>query len=1152
MQEELECEMSKSRLVSLGLVAAFVVATSASVYVQTPIVPPTEMGDVMQLPPEEARQAAEEARKAAAIQLADGLEVSVWATGHLVADTFPIDLDPYGAAYVGATPRGSQWLDTRQHPDWVPELHRLKTTEDLRQFFREKMATELSDQNTWITDFNNDGIRDYRDLMGVPERIYKVEDTDGDGVADKSTVVFSGFNEDIAADILGGIMVHESGDIYATIAPDLWRLRDTDGDGLLDFKESLSHGYSVHPSFSGHDMSALTQGPDGMIYWKIGEIGMNVVDRNGKRWAHPHTGAVLRANPDGSDFEVFAYGVRNPQEIAFDEYGNLISADNDGDYPTETERIIYIAEGSDTGWRSTWQFGKYTDPDNNRYNVWMDEGLSRVRWEGQAAYITPPLAPFAAGPSGFAYNPGTALDPSWKNHFFVTSYTGNAANARIFAFTITPKGAGFEVSEPKQIVQGILSPGMAIGPDGAIYLTDFIRGWGPTGEGRLWKLDSTAGKGSAIRAEVHELLKADFGQRDAAALRGLFLHEDMRVRLKAQFELVRRGESAVLSAAATEQTPQTKQQQLARIHGIWGLGQLLRSKAVAPSMVRPLLGDGDPEIRAQAAKVLGHARAVEAADALMPLVSDENARVRYFSTIALGRMGHREAMPAIVSMLAGDNEQDVYLRSAAVTAFEAIGDRQALNALSTHPSRGVRLAAVVALRRLKDAGVARFLDDVDPLVVTEAARAINDEGGILEALPALARVLERPTIEGEPLVRRALSANLRIGDAAAVERVAAYAQRAGVPEALLVESLAILGVWAAPSNLDRVDGSWIAPLPQREASAAEAALERLASVGTAPGTPVAARVAWVEAVARLRVKSQAPAILARLREDADAGVRVAALRALQALEATELADGVEVAMADSSTDVRMAAIGAMADMPLPAAEKVEHLTAVIGRGDVGEQQSAIAALGDIGGAEANAALGQLADRLAAGQIPAGAQLDVLEALRESGDAQLADRLEALKVGRDLSGVAAAFPEALAVGGNANRGREVVTQHEAAQCARCHLGGAEAGQVGPPLDKIGATLSRQQLLEALLEPSARIAPGFGTVSIRLNNGTVVEGTLREESATTVTVEDGTGALRQVPVADIAERTNGVSAMPPMGLLLTPQEIRDAVEFLSTLR
>jgi quinoprotein glucose dehydrogenase len=1143
---------SRRRLTLAALTLVALAGLPVVVFVQTPMQPPMKTGEVVQLDAAEARQAAAEARKSLPITLADGLEVNVWASGHLVADALALDVDANGVVYVGSTPRGGQWLDTRQHPDWVPEINRLKTTEDLRQFFRQKMATDLSEKNTWITDYNNDGVRDYRDLMGLPERIFKIEDTNGDGIADKSTVIFEGFNEDIAADILGGIMVHSSGDIYATIAPDLWRLRDTDGNGTLDFKESLSHGYSVHPSFSGHDMSALTQGPDGMIYWKIGEIGMNVVDRTGKRWAHPHTGAVLRSNPDGSDFEVFAYGVRNPQEIAFDDYGNLISADNDGDYPGEHERIIYIAEGSDTGWRSTWQFGKYTDPDNNRYNPWTDEGMYKVRFAGQPAYITPPIAPFPSGPSGFAYNPGTALDPSWKNHFFGTSYVGNAANARVVAFTLTPKGAGFEASPIKQMMQGVLAPGMKIGPDGAIYLTDWMRGWSPTGEGRLWKLDSIAGKTNPVRAAVHGLLKENFTSRPVPGLVELMRHEDQRVRLKAQFELVRRSEQAALSAAAAATQPATREGQLSRVHAIWGLGQLLRTGAIQPTALTTFLTDSDAEIRAQAAKVLGHARSAAAASALLPLVQDPNPRVRYFATVALGRLGHAPAMPAVVAMLAADKEQDVYLRNAGVVALTGIGDRAALAALATHQSRGVRLAAVVALRRLQDPGVARFLDDADALVVTEAASAINDEGGIAVALPALARVLERPNISGEPLVRRAISANLRIGDAAAVGRIAAYARRAGLTESMRVEAISTLGVWAAPSNMDRVDGSWIAPLPQREASAAQTAVSELASLMTDTGATPAVKIAWLDAVAKLGVKSQAGAVLARLRSDQQAQVRVAALRALQTMAVPELEQGVRAAMADNDIMVRTAAISALPEMSIAPPAKVELLSSVMGKGNTAEQQSAVRALAGVPGAESTAALGRLADGLAAGAVAPAVQLDLLEALQASKAEPLLQRLDQLKVGRDLANVSTAFPAALSVGGSPVRGRQTATQHAAAQCSRCHTIGTGKSDVGPVLNGVGTRLSREQLLQSLIDPSARLAPGFGQVSVTLKNGQTLEGILREETASMIAVEDTTRGLQRVQTAEIASRTNGVSAMPDMDLLLTPREIRDIVEFMATLK
>jgi putative heme-binding domain-containing protein len=312
------------------------------------------------------------------------------------------------------------------------------------------------------------------------------------------------------------------------------------------------------------------------------------------------------------------------------------------------------------------------------------------------------------------------------------------------------------------------------------------------------------------------------------------------------------------------------------------------------------------------------------------------------------------------------------------------------------------------------------------------------------------------------------------------------------------------------------------------------------------------KIAWIDAVAKLGVKSQAAVVLARLRSDPQATVRVAALRGLQTLAVPELEPGVRAAMADADIAVRTAAISALPEMSISAPAKVELLTSVVGKGNAAEQQSAVRALAGVPGAESAQALGRLAPQRAAGAIPparprgmhASHQAPQLEALLQ--------RLDRMKVGRDLSTVGAVFPSALTTGGSPVRGRQIATQHEAAQCSRCHTLGASKSDVGPELNGIGSRLNRDQLLQSLIDPSARLAPGFGQVSVTLKNGQKLEGTLREETATMIAVEDTTRGLQRVQLSEVATRTNGVSAMPDMDLLLTPREVRDIVEFLATLK
>src|SRR6266478_5289602 len=180
------------------------------------------------------------------------------------------------------------------------------------------------------------------------DRVRLIEDTDGDGVADKATVFADGFHS--AADGIGAGVLARKGNVYYTCIPNLWLLRDTKGENKADVKKSLSHGYGVHVAFLGHDLHGLRFGPDGKIYFSCGDRGLNVKTKEGATIFNPDSGAVLRCDPDGSNLELVATGLRNPQELAFDQYGNLFAVDNNSD-SGDKARWVYIVDGGDSGWR---------------------------------------------------------------------------------------------------------------------------------------------------------------------------------------------------------------------------------------------------------------------------------------------------------------------------------------------------------------------------------------------------------------------------------------------------------------------------------------------------------------------------------------------------------------------------------------------------------------------------------------------------------------------------------------------------------------------------------------------------------------------------------------------------------------------------------
>ena len=295
----------------------------------------------------------------------------------------------------------------------------------------------------------------------------------------------------------------------------------------------MHDGYGIHVGFLGHDLHGLLFGPDGKLYFSIGDRGFNVKTRDGHSLAVPDTGSVLRCNPDGTGLEVFATGLRNPQELAFDQYGNLFTGDNNSD-SGDRARWVYVVEGGDSGWRIGYQF---MERPVSR-GPWNEERLWYPAFTGQAAYIVPPIANLGDGPSGLTFEPGTSQLPAqFKNHFFLVDFRGSSGQSGIRSFALEPKGASFRLIDSERFIWSVLATDVDFGPDGALYFSDWVEGWDKPNKGRIYRVADPAMRNQAQVKEVKAIFAGGLANRSLESVAGLLAHPNMRVRQQAQFEL---------------------------------------------------------------------------------------------------------------------------------------------------------------------------------------------------------------------------------------------------------------------------------------------------------------------------------------------------------------------------------------------------------------------------------------------------------------------------------------------------------------------------------------------------------------------------------------------------------------------------------------
>jgi len=1075
------------------------------------------------------------------------LKLQTYASEPLLGNPVAFDVDHKGRLYVVETYRFNAGVtDNRDHSYWLLDDLAATSVEDRLEKFqkwadRPKGKHDLS----WYTRH--------------ADRVRRLIDTDDDGQAEWSNVFAGGFNGTLHG-LAAGILPYRNR-FYFTNIPHFWILKDPDADGQAEVRKKRHSGFGPRSSLLGHDLHGPTLGPDGRIYFSIGDRGYNVKTDDGQRLKDDidvGRGAVFRCEPDGSNLEVVHEGLRNPQELAFDKYGNLFSVDNNSD-AGDKSRLVYVVDGGDSGW--TMPFQSMTGDFYNPRGAWQEENLWKADAPKQPAWIVPPIDHITSGPSGFTYYPGTGFSSEFDNRFFISDFKGGTASiSGVRSFRVKQDGARFQMVDKTTTIRGVLTTDVGFGYNGKMYVTDWIRGWNGTGNGRIYALHDPENVDNSNVKEVEKLFRKGFGHRSTEKLKQLLSHPDRRVRLRAQLELARRTEDGLPMLRDTALS--SDRDLIPRLHGIWGTGVIARRHdASVLTSLEPLLSSDLSKLRGQTAKVMGEAGFAGATDQLTNLLSDPSKRVRFFAAQALSDLQYDGALDAVWSMIRTNKDRDAYLRHAGVMVLKH-ADAKALHSVRDNASAAVRRAAMLALRRKQSPRITSFLEDPNVSIAAGAARAIYDLK-MDDSKPELASMLNemddriaetydgknRDRLHLDAFLRRAMNACLHLRKPKYAQTVARFAANPDVRDTLRIEAIETLKRWSDPAPRERVLGRYrkMDDVPEKKIKPIlTEVLPRLLSRSTGK---VQKAVTQLASAYDLKANNE---LFVRMVKDPDrsASARAEALRYLAGRDDENLSGVIDVALNAEAPALRAAARDVLAET---APEKaLTALRDVLKNGTTRERQAAFDTLASMDHEGATALLATWLEKLNKGNVDRAVQLDLLNAARASDAEAVNIQLKRYTSNRSTDDPLTEFRVTLA-GGDPDRGRTLFRTHNAAQCMRCHAVDGEGGKAGPDLSGIGARKKPSYLLESLIRPNAVIAKGFKLVTVQLKNNRTVAGTVQNETEEKLTVATPAGRIVTLKKKNITSRsTSNTSGMPPMGNVLSKSELRDVIAYLKSLK
>ena len=947
----------------------------------------------------------------------------------------------------------------------------------------------------WVCEVTN--YRGRKDTRPAGDRILVLEDTDGDGVADKQTVFHQGRDVDSAL----GICVIGEGPgrkVVVSCAPEVLVFHDDDGDLVADRREVLftktgqpQHDHSVH---------AFVVGPDGRWYFNFGNTGHHVHDRDGRpvvdRFGNPvdasgkpyRQGMVFRCRPDGSDFEVLGHNFRNNYEVAVDSFGSLWQSDNDDD-GNKGVRINAVFEYGNYGYvdertGAGWQAG--------RTNI--EPEIPLRHWHQNDPGVMPNLLMTGGGsPTGICVYEGSLLPERFHGAILHCDAGPNVVRA----YPVTRQGAGY-AARIEPLVDGSADrwfrpSDVCTAPDGSLIVADWYdpgvggHAMGDLEKGRLYRI--------APPGVEWSVPKYDF-----ASLAGCVAALESPNQCARATALERLAKEPAAAAVALDAAFAKAQNPRHRARLAWAAGML---PGQALSWIARLASDSDENLRMVAIRLCRRVEG-DVLGLVEKLAADPVPAVRREGAIA-------------VRGVVGERADRAW---AELAAQHTAGDRWELEALGIGADGATELAG----ESQWNSRLAAWRVKVGDGWKSPAGREIVWRSRADSTPQLLCEIIGDPaTSTNESL------ACLRALDFQAKGAVSEHVRPLVVSLPNDPEKTGVI----LPELVLRLEPGDLAE-PALRARVIEAA--HLVP-GTATFYEITRRFRLPEFLPGLVVMATLPGV-----DDGKAAEAVGLALEMQG----EAAVGSLLAGGDEPAARLLAVLGVRGDgKTLPLLEERVRDAAASPPSRADAVRAMIRTPHGARRVIALAKAGELSPPLlqvAAAAVSAGPWADV--------------RVEAAGVlplpqargGAELPAVA----DLVKRSGDALRGRGVFAG--TGTCAKCHIVNGEGKAVGPDLSGVGAKLSNVALYESILAPSAAISHNYETWTAVTDDGRSFSGLMISQTPAELVIRGADGVdvtLARSTVEELVQQP--VSLMPAdLATVLSEQELVDVVAWLQTLK